>query len=68
MIFILTARLISADVALRFALPAVALLQVFAARSVLNDPDWCEAPATRVLQAPARQEPAELAQVGAKIE
>ncbi|WP_129715865.1 MFS transporter [Pedobacter sp. SYP-B3415] len=64
LIFILAARYMSEDIALRFALPAVALLQLLAvkaARSVLEDPEWCEARENAALQAPALQEPAELA-------
>jgi len=66
LLFIAIARNLSEDVALRYVLFAVATVQFFAvlvARSILSDPEWCEAPKKTALQAGALKEPAELTQI-----
>ena len=66
LLFIAVARNISEDVALRYVLFAVAIVQLFSllvARSILSDREWCEAPKATPLQAGALKEPAELSQV-----
>lgn len=63
MLFILAARHISEEVALRYALLIVAVVQflsIFVAKSILEDPQWCEAPAEVSLQVNVLKEPAEL--------
>ncbi|RYG51212.1 MAG: hypothetical protein EOO01_08985, partial [Chitinophagaceae bacterium] len=66
LLFVAVARNISEDVALRYVLFAVAIVQLFSllvARSILSDREWCEAPKATPLQAGALKEPAELSQV-----
>jgi YQGE family putative transporter len=63
MLFILVARFISEDAALKFALFAVAAVQflsVFVAKSILKDGEWCEASGRQAVAANALKEPAEL--------
>jgi YQGE family putative transporter len=63
MLFILVARFVSEDAALKYALLAVAAVQflsVFVARSVLADGEWCEASGREPMAANTLKEPAEL--------
>jgi YQGE family putative transporter len=63
MLFILAARNLNEDVALRYVLFAIAVLQllsILVARSILKDREWCEAPKTTPLQAAVLKEPGEL--------
>jgi len=63
LLFIFAARYLSEDVALRYALMVVALIQlvsVFVARSIMNDPQWCESRPEMPLAAIVLKEPAEL--------
>jgi YQGE family putative transporter len=61
--FIIVARNISEDDALRYALVGVAMIQavsIFVAKWITSDAEWCEAPADRPVSANALKEPAEL--------
>lgn len=61
--FILVARSISEEAALRYALFGVALLQflsVYVAKWIMKDQEWCEASGREPLAANALKEPAEL--------
>ncbi|RCH55290.1 MFS transporter [Mucilaginibacter hurinus] len=63
MLFIMIARYISEDAALRYALLAVALVQflsVFVARSILRDGEWCERSRELPIDANTLKEPSEL--------
>jgi YQGE family putative transporter len=63
MLFILVARFVSEDAALRYALLGVAALQflsVFVARLIMHDHEWCEATGREPLAAATLKEPAEL--------
>ncbi|HKG06658.1 MAG TPA: MFS transporter, partial [Pedobacter sp.] len=63
MLFILIARNLNEDVALRYVLFAVAVVQMLSVavvRTILKDPEWCEAPKATPLQVAALKEPAEL--------
>lgn len=63
LLFIGTARLISDDAALRYALLVVAVIQffsVYAAKSIQNDPEWCEMSEDHLLDAQTLKEPVEL--------
>ncbi len=63
LLFIGTARLISDDAALRYALLVVAVIQffsVYAAKSIQNDPEWCEMSDKQLLDAQTLKEPVEL--------
>jgi YQGE family putative transporter len=63
LLFIIIARNISEDIALRYALFAVALtlsLSIFVLKSILRDPEWCEAAAKRPLVKEILKEPVEL--------
>jgi YQGE family putative transporter len=63
LLFIVAARNLSEEVALRYVLFAVAIVQLFSivvARSILTDPQWCEHKENSVIQAAILKEPAEL--------
>jgi YQGE family putative transporter len=63
LLFIFAARSLSEDVALRYVLFAVAIVQLFSivvARSILSDPQWCETSDKSAIQAAILKEPAEL--------
>jgi YQGE family putative transporter len=63
LLFIIIARSISEEAALRYVLLAVAFVQCFSivvARSILNDGEWCEASKKDALDPQALKEPAEL--------
>jgi YQGE family putative transporter len=63
MLFILVARYVSENAALRYALLAVALVQflsIFVGRSILNDGEWCEVTKQQPLAPNTLKEPAEL--------
>ncbi|MDB5131238.1 MAG: transporter [Mucilaginibacter sp.] len=63
LLFIIIARDISENAALRYALLAVAVIQffsVFVARSILNDGEWCEATTQQPLNPQTLKEPSEL--------
>jgi len=62
-LFIIIARNVSEEAALRYALLGVAALQfcsIWVARSIMNDREWCEAPRTHILEPQDLKEPAEL--------
>lgn len=62
-LFIVIARSVSEDAALRYALLAVAVVQffsVFVAKSIVNDGEWCEASRELPLTPHALKEPTEL--------
>jgi YQGE family putative transporter len=63
LLFIFAARNLSEDIALRYVLFAVAIVQLFSvvvARSILTDPQWCEHTESSAMQAAILKEPAEL--------
>ncbi|RVU00309.1 MFS transporter [Mucilaginibacter limnophilus] len=63
LLFIMVARYISEDAALRYALIAVALVQalsIFVARAIINDNEWCEMSKKQPLAPTALKEPVEL--------
>jgi len=63
LLFIFAARYLSEDVALRYVLMVVALVQflsVFVARAIMTDPHWCEVRKETPLAANVLKEPAEL--------
>ena len=69
-LFILAARNLNEDIALRYVLFAVAVVQLFSvlvARSILNDPQWCEKPKTPSMQATVLKEPSELSTGSVKV-
>jgi YQGE family putative transporter len=62
-LFILVARFVSEDAALRYALLIVAIIQfmsVFVARSILNDGEWCDASDRKAISQNVLKEPTEL--------
>ncbi|TSD62893.1 MFS transporter [Inquilinus sp. KBS0705] len=63
MLFILIARFISEDTALRYVLLAVAVVQfasIFVARSIQHDREWCEVSESKLIVPQELKEPAEL--------
>jgi YQGE family putative transporter len=63
MLFILMARFVSEDAALRYVLLAVAVVQfasVFVAKSIQKDQEWCEVSGNEPLVSQELKEPAEL--------
>jgi YQGE family putative transporter len=63
MLFILMARFVSEDAALRYVLLAVAIVQfasVFVAKSIQKDQEWCEVSGNEPLVSQELKEPAEL--------
>jgi YQGE family putative transporter len=69
-LFILAARNLNEDIALRYVLFAVAVVQLFSvlvARSILNDPQWCETSETPGMQATVLKEPSELSTGSVKV-
>jgi YQGE family putative transporter len=63
MLFILIARFVSEDAALRYVLLAVAIVQfasVFVAKSIQKDQEWCEVSGNEPLVSQELKEPAEL--------
>jgi YQGE family putative transporter len=63
MLFILMARFVSEDAALRYVLLAVAVVQfasVFVAKSIQKDQEWCEVSGKEPLVSQELKEPAEL--------
>jgi YQGE family putative transporter len=63
MLFIVLARNVSEDAALRYALLVVAVVQffsVFVARSIMNDEEWCESSKTLPITENILKEPTEL--------
>jgi YQGE family putative transporter len=63
MSFILVAKFAGDEMALRYALAGVALLQffsVFVARSILQDKEWCEVSGRQAIASSILKEPAEL--------
>jgi YQGE family putative transporter len=63
LLFVFSAKFISEDWALRYALVMVAgvqLLSIFVAKWIQSDNEWCEAPSNAPLQAEALKEPAEI--------
>jgi YQGE family putative transporter len=63
LLFIFAARNLSEDIALRYVLFAVAVLQLFSivvVKAILTDPQWCESAGNTVIQPNILKEPAEL--------
>jgi YQGE family putative transporter len=63
LLFIIIARKISEEAALRYALLAVAIVQclsLWVGRSILNDGEWCELSRNRLLDPQTLKEPTEL--------
>lgn len=61
--FVLSAREISGDWALRYSLLGVAIVQltsIYVAKSITNDPEWCEATPAQPLVAETLKGPSEL--------